>query len=184
MADFRARPESLSGELIAKPVGGSASFGIVRGRCVADFKALSDNGYLVQHRWEGVEYTVNIFFDQFGLFRCATPHRRIEVRAGEVAKGRTEHVPQLEDAARKVALALAGGRGPLCFQAILNSSGEYAVFEINARFGGGYPLAHRAGARFAQWLLEETAGLPCTANNNWKEGVTMLRYDSAVFVND
>ena len=56
------------------------------------------------------------------------------------------------------------------------------VFEINARFGGGFPLTHRAGARFTRWLLEEAAGLLSTAHNDWQEGVTMLRYDAAVFV--
>ena len=56
------------------------------------------------------------------------------------------------------------------------------MFEVNARFGGVYPLAHRAGARFSQWLLEESLGLQCTANNDWRAGVTMLRYDDAVFV--
>jgi carbamoyl-phosphate synthase large subunit len=45
-------------------------------------------------------------------------------------------------------------------------------------------LADRAGAHFAQWLLEEAVGLPSSANNEWKDGVTMLRYDSAVFIND
>jgi hypothetical protein len=29
--------------------------------------------------------------------------------------------------------------------------------------------------------LQEAAGLPSAANNAWREGVTMLRYDAAVF---
>ena len=58
----------------------------------------------------------------------------------------------------------------------------FKVFEINARFGGGYPLAHRAGAPFSRWLLEEAAGRPGSAHNDWEEGVTMLRYDAAMFV--
>ena len=66
----------------------------------------------------------------------------------------------------------------------MTEGGEFAVFEINAQFGGGYPLAHHAGARFSQWLLEEMADLPSTASTLWKEGVAMLRYDTAVFVND
>jgi carbamoyl-phosphate synthase large subunit len=184
LKDYRKNPSAISGPVIAKPVGGSASIGLVRGQGPADFAALPQEGYLVQECWDGIEYTVNVFFDQQGELRCAVPHRRIEVRAGEVSKGRTERVPQLEEAARKIAAALPGARGPLCFQAIVKDSGEYAVFEINARFGGGYPLTHHAGARFAQWLLEEAAGMPCTANNDWKAGVTMLRYDAAVFVDD
>lgn len=182
LAEFRRLPEALTGDLIAKPIGGSSSVGIVRGRDATDFAALPDDGYLVQELWSGAEYTVNLFFDRAGALRCAVPHRRIEVRAGEVSKGRTERVPSLEAAAQRIAAALPGMSGPVCFQAIVRESGEYAVFEINARFGGGYPLAHRAGATFTRWLLEETAGLPCTAHNDWRAGVTMLRYDAAVFV--
>jgi len=181
MDGYRRDPKQFSGPVIAKPVGGSSSVGIVRGKGVDDFAALPTEGYLVQELWQGREYTVNLFFDQAGGLRCVVPHWRIETRGGEVSKGRTERVPQLEEAARRMARALPGARGPLCFQAIVKDSGEYAVFEINARFGGGYPLAHRAGATFSKWLLEEAAGVPCTAHNDWKGGVTMLRYDAAVF---
>jgi carbamoyl-phosphate synthase large subunit len=61
------------------------------------------------------------------------------------------------------------------------SDGAPALFEINARFGGGYPIAHHAGATFTKWLLEEAAGMPSSANNEWRSGVRMLRYDQAVF---
>lgn len=184
LSDYRRNPGVIQGPVIAKPNAGSASVGIVRGESPADFKDLPDLGYVVQELWQGREYTVNVFFDQSGKLRSAVPHERIEVRSGEVSKGRTERVPALMDAARKLAANLPGPRGALCFQAVVKDSGEFAVFEINARFGGGYPLAHRAGARFTQWLLEETAGLPCSANDDWKEGVLMLRYDEAVFVGD
>jgi carbamoyl-phosphate synthase large subunit len=56
------------------------------------------------------------------------------------------------------------------------------VIEINARFGGGYPLADHAGAHFAKWLLEEVSGLPASCHDNWHSGVLMLRYDEAIFV--
>jgi carbamoyl-phosphate synthase large subunit len=184
LAAYRENPETIPGPVIAKPVGGSSSVGLARGRGPADFAALPAEGYLVQALWEGAEYTVNVFVDRQGALRCAVPHRRLEVRAGEVSKGRTERVPALEEAAKKIVAALPGAQGPLCFQAIVRESGECAVFEINARFGGGYPLAHQAGAQFSKWLLEETVGLPCTAHNDWKEGVTMLRYDAAVFLHD
>jgi carbamoyl-phosphate synthase large subunit len=184
LRDYREDPSQLKGPLIAKPKGGSSSIGIVRGTGAADFAGLPEADYLVQELWSGREYTVNLFFDQQGALRCTIPHLRLEVRGGEVSKGRTERVPQLVAAAGKIARALPGARGPLCFQAILTESGDYAVFEINARFGGGYPLAHQAGARFSQWLLEEVAGRPLSANDNWREGVTMLRYDAAVFTHD
>jgi carbamoyl-phosphate synthase large subunit len=90
----------------------------------------------------------------------------------------------LEQAARQLATVVPGAQGPLCFQAILTAAGRYGLFEINARFGGGYPLAHHAGARMSQWLLEEVCGLPVSAHDDWEAGVTMLRFDQAVFTND
>jgi hypothetical protein len=31
-------------------------------------------------------------------------------------------------------------------------------------------------------LLEEAAGLPLSADDNWQSGVQMLRYDAAIFL--
>ena len=70
----------------------------------------------------------------------------------------------------------------MCFQAIIDGDGRAAVFEINARFGGGYPLAHRAGATFARWLIEQRLDLPRTMGDDWEDNVVMLRFDDAVFV--
>jgi carbamoyl-phosphate synthase large subunit len=168
--------------LILKPTAGSASRGaILLVSPEATYSPKLTEDYVVQEFMQGEEYTVNVFFDCEGRLRCAIPHLRHEVRAGEVSKGMTRHHARLEHIARQLADILPGARGPLCFQAIAMSEDEVGVFEINARFGGGYPLAHAAGARFSQWLLEEAAGMPCGANNDWSEGITMLRYDAAVF---
>lgn len=182
--DFAADPERLLWPLIFKPRKGSSSVGIrrpqTRSEAIDIASACPD--LVVQELWQGKEYTVNVFFDKAGQLRCAVPHLRIETRGGEVSKGRTEHVPILQQAARAMANCLAGARGALCFQAIVTDSGDYSIFEINARFGGGYPLAHQAGANFLKWLLEERISMPCTAADVWIPGVLMLRYDSAVFV--
>lgn len=183
-ASYVANPSVLGWPVIVKPRAGSSSVGIVRPRLPVEAVAVADAmpDAIVQELWAGREYTVNLFFDRGGAMRCAIPHLRIETRGGEVSKGRTEAVPLLRTMARDIARGLVGARGPLCFQAIVNERGEAAVFELNARFGGGYPLAHRAGARFAQWLIEETAGLPLSATDEWRAGVTMLRHDAAVFL--
>jgi carbamoyl-phosphate synthase large subunit len=56
------------------------------------------------------------------------------------------------------------------------------MIEINARFGGGFPLANRAGAKFPLWLLEQLMGKSSTVTNEWQDGMLMLRYDDAVFI--
>jgi len=166
---------------IAKPIGGSASVGIRRYRSAEEYRSdPPGEGCILQELLEGPEYTVNVYCDPEGTFRCAVPHRRLEVRSGEVSKGRTERRKDLMEIARRIA-SLPGARGAFCFQAILTERAP-VVFEINARFGGGYPLAHRAGAKFVKWLLEEATGKSSTASDDWQDGLLMLRYDSEVFV--
>lgn len=182
LSDYLADPSRLHWPVIAKPNAGSASMGIVRPGRPEDLMRLEARVYIVQELWQGQEYTVNLFFDAAGRLRCAVPHQRIEVRAGEVSKGITRRLPALSAAAKRLESVLGGAYGPLCFQAIVCDDGSFAVFELNARFGGGYPLAHEAGARFSEWLLQEASGRVCTANDDWQAGITMLRYDAAVFL--
>ena len=104
------------------------------------------------------------------------------MRAGEVEKGVTVRRSDIEEIAAKIVKALPDGEGVMCFQLIDDERDGPRVFEINARFGGGYPLADRAGGRFAQRLLAQLGDTPEREEFEWKEGVTMLRYDAAVFL--
>lgn len=170
--------------LIIKPAGGSSSINIQTAhneRELASAISKADGSYIVQELVTGAEYTVNCYFDPQGTLRCAVPHRRIRVRSGEVSVGRTEPIEALETFARRLQSPHLPLRGAICFQAILGENGA-KVFEINARFGGGYPLAHKAGAPFVKWLMQETLGVAPDYSNNWEPDLTMLRYDQSVFV--
>ncbi len=182
LTEYRRDPSVIQSPSIAKPRSGSASIGIIRPRLLEDLADLPAGDYIVQEAWHGTEFTVNMYFDRQGRLRCAIPHERFEVRSGEVSKAITRRMPALENAALSLARSLSPV-GPICFQSIFKPSGEFCIFEINARFGGGFPLAHKAGARMTRWLLEETMDLPLSSNNDWKDGVVMLRYDDAVFIN-
>jgi len=185
LEDLLSAPASWRWPLILKPIAGSSSIGV---HIVGSPEALrhlriDPAMYVAQELSKGTEYTVNVYFDSTGEVRCAVPHARIETRGGEVSKGRTERHPVLMALAEQVGAALRGqAYGALCFQGILTPEGEAMVFEINARFGGGFPLAHRAGAPFSKWLLEDALGLPCSAHNHWQEDLVMLRYDTAIFL--
>ncbi|WP_423605183.1 ATP-grasp domain-containing protein [Sphingomonas sp. MS122] len=177
-----ADPSDWDGPAIVKPRHGSAGRAITR---IDDLRALTNIGtepMVVQELLVGEEWTVNVYFDQAGALRSVVPHRRVQVRAGEVEKGVTGWQRQLMDIAEQMAACLPGPYGALCYQAIITADGSAKVFEINARFGGGYPLADYAGASFAQWLIEERLALPSTAANKWIAGVAMLRFDAAIFV--
>lgn len=165
-----------------KPSGGSASRGIGVVRSAADLADGYDEPMILQELLDGDEYTVNIYVDRDGVLRSVIPHIRLSVRAGEVEKGRTVRRDDIAEVARGIVKALPGLRGVACFQLIDDAARGLRVFEINARFGGGYPLADHAGGRFAESLLAGSSGGEECASNAWTEGATMLRYDAAVFV--
>jgi len=168
--------------LIAKPASGSSSIGISRVGSVFELENLEKmrSDLIVQEFVRGPEFTVNVFVDDAGRCRSVVPHFRRQVRGGEVSKAITVKNQVLADIAGRIVKAIPGLFGAICFQAIVGADGP-SVLEINARFGGGFPVAHRAGARFTQWLIELAAGLPSSITDEWRSGVWMLRYDSAIY---
>jgi len=170
-----------SGPLFVKPVAGSASRGIAVLQGTHEVRSDYDEPMLAQELLSGHEYTINLYVSEHGHMLSAIPHRRLSVRAGEVEKGRTVRDMRFIAIAERIVGALPGARGVLCFQLIDDPVRGPCVFEINARFGGGYPLADHAGGRFAESLIDRVLGRPECATMNWREGVTMVRYDSAVF---
>jgi len=171
--------------LAVKPRRGSASIGFAKVTSRQVLRALSQerSDLIVQEFALGREHTINVLVDRRRRCVCAIPHVRLEVRAGEVSKGTTVKHRGLMELAAQIAERLPGAYGPLNIQCFLGPDGILQVTEINARFGGGFPLAHRAGADFPRWMLEELLGLPSSASpNDWEDGLTMLRYDDAVFL--
>ncbi len=171
--------------LVVKPRRGSASVGVLQINSEAMLRALTSerDDLVVQECAVGREHTLNVLVDQFGKCQCSVPHFRIEVRSGEVSKGVTVKHPGLMELARKIVEKLPGAYGALNIQCFLDFAGRIQIVEINARFGGGYPLTHQAGANFFKWMLEDLFRLPSSASyDQWQGGVTMLRFDDAVFL--
>lgn len=170
---------------LVKPAGGSSSIGVAIVRDEVQLAAATRGGaYLAQTIAPGVEYTIDVLVTRAGRSVCAVPRRRLEVRGGEVSKGMTVRAPALEALARRLFEALPGAYGCLNAQVFHDEkTGTMNVIELNARFGGGYPLAWEAGARYPTWMIEELLGLPSTASaDRWRDRLLMLRYDDAVFI--
>jgi carbamoyl-phosphate synthase large subunit len=171
--------------VFVKPRGGSSSIGA---RVVQDqeelHRAIQSGDFIAQEVAPGREYTVDVYVDRQGRCRCTVPRLRIETRGGEVVKGMTVRCGPIEQVCCRVAESLPGGSGVMNIQVFHDArSGQLNVSEINPRFGGGYPLTHQAGAPMTRWLIEEMTGRRLTANNDqWIDGLVMLRYDEAVFV--
>ena len=178
--------------LIAKPRNGSASLGVRKIETPLELRALAERSgnaadptndmTIVQEIAQGREFTINVYVNRAGRCICAVPHWRMEIRGGEVSKGITVKDASLIALARSIAESLPGAWGPLNIQCFRSAAGAVKVIEINARFGGGYPLAHYAGARFTDWLLDEIAGSTPPEFDNWTDDLAMLRYDEAIYL--
>jgi carbamoyl-phosphate synthase large subunit len=179
-----ASPQAWPLPLIAKPKYGSSSVGLVRVRDWVLLEQLrGEPDYIVESIAGGDEHTVDVLINRAGEVVCAVPRRRIEVRGGEVSKGVTVRNEAIQEIAVRLARTLPGAYGVINIQLFHGTDGSINVLEINARFGGGFPLSAQAGANYPRWILEDLCGLETTVRPHaWKAGLTMLRYDAEVFV--
>jgi carbamoyl-phosphate synthase large subunit len=129
------------------------------------------------------EYTVDMYYDRNHILKCLVPRKRIHVRAGEVNKAVTAKnviVNFLKERMGKV----QGAVGCLTLQLFYAEDAESIVgIEINARFGGGYPLSYFAGGNYPGWLIQEyfeDKTIPYF--EGWEDELLMLRYDKEVLV--
>lgn len=170
--------------LFFKPLRGSSSIGAQPVGSPEELRlAIERHGAgVAEELIAGDEYTMDCWVDPAGRCLCVVPRLRLAVRAGEIAKGVTVAHPELETLTRSVVEAMPGLRGPVTVQVMMGSCGPRFI-EINPRFGGGYPLSHRAGARYTAILMAEILGHdPDPDWLRWRDGLVMLRYDEAVFV--
>jgi carbamoyl-phosphate synthase large subunit len=138
---------------------------------------------IVQQYIEGVEHTCDVFVDFSGSVRCVVPRKRIEVRTGEVSKGQIVKNVKMMRKTAEVVEALGAGPGVITVQLILTKKGEIEFIEINPRFGGGAPLAIKAGADFPKWILQQLIDKkPRIKFDGFKDGLIMLRYDGEVWL--
>lgn len=129
------------------------------------------------------EFTVDSYYDKSGILKCLVPRRRIEVRGGEISKGRTEKGALYETLVGKFA-EMKGARSCLTMQFFEHkTSGRVVGIEINPRFGGGFPLSYEAKANYPAMLIREyLLNQPLDFLDNWIDGLVMLRYDAEIIV--
>ena len=171
--------------VLIKPDRGSASVGVyqIQNRTELNFFANYVKDSIIQEFISGEEYTIDILVNFQGKAISIVPRLRLETRAGETSKGTTVKNSALIAAAKYIVESLPGAIGCITVQCFLQPDGEIIFIEINPRFGGGYPLAYRAGADFPLWLFQLCAGeSPQVQIDGWEDGLSMLRYDDAIFV--
>ena len=134
---------------------------------------------VVQELLTGPEITIDALLDFDGVPIHYVPRMRIRTLAGESVQGVTlDHDPAIEAWIERVLRICArlGAVGPLTIQAFLTSEGP-VLSEINARFGGGFPLALEAGGAYPAWLLDMVAGITVAPRlGAYEPGLYMTRF--------
>ena len=116
-----------------------------------------DYAVLIQEKLSGQEYGADVINDLSGTFQNCIVKKKLAMRAGE-----TDCAMVVEDSQiYEIGKQLAG-----CLKHIANldvdmfvCEDKVYVLEMNARFGGGYPFSHIAGADLPRaiisWIKEE-----------------------------
>lgn len=174
--------------LFAKPYDGSLSTNLHYIKCKEELtpEILNDPKLLFMEYIDKTaykEYTVDMYYGRDNWVKCIVPRERIEIRAGEINKGRTAKNEILTFLRDKLGY-IEGCIGCICVQLFFHPSTKDIVgIEINPRFGGGYPLTYMAGGNFPEFLIREYfLEEHIKYADNWKDGMLMLRYDDAIYI--
>ncbi|MGE5599121.1 MAG: ATP-grasp domain-containing protein [Bacteroidota bacterium] len=167
--------------VILKPAEGSSGRDVI---VCHDLEELLFHGArlvngIVQEKLAGDEVTVDILSDGTGTIHGLGLRKRLKVRAGEVERAVTIRNEAIEGYAESITRHFKP-YGAINVQCFLTADGPVFT-EINARFGGGYPLSHKAGANFPRrifsWMRGNMGGKPEIA----EAGLVMMRHDTEIF---
>lgn len=175
-------PEFMPPPVVVKPRCGSSGRSVMVCNTSQDIEiaCCQVTDPVLQEQLTGAEVTVDVLGDLEGNIIQVVQRKRLKVRAGEVERGMTIRDPQIEEFALRAARVLKP-RGCINLQCFLTDDGPVFT-EINARFGGGYPLSHAAGADFPALIVSMLNGFSVTPRiGEYEVGLVMMRYDTAVF---
>lgn len=137
---------------------------------------------IIQEFMEGPEITNDVTCGLKGYVLAVVSRQRIEVRWGEVAKGKTVDHADVRAECVRIANTLKA-IGPITIQCMLHG-GQPKFTEINARFGGGLPLGISAGVPSPKWYLAQATDIPIEIPplGTYQKDLYITRYDESYFL--
>ena len=172
--------------LLIKPRYGSASQNVfkVNNQDELKFYIPRIEDPIIQQFINGPEITTDVICDFKGSIVGIVNRERLEVRWGEVAKGKTIFDNNVINNCKNIAENL-DIVGPITVQCILKDNDAYFI-EINARYGGGAPLGIAAGVKSPHWYLSIASGieLDLPQIGSFKKNLYLSRYDNSIFIDE
>ena len=133
-----------------------------------------DQAVVIQEFISGNEYGLDIFNDLKGFYLATISKLKIAMRSGETDMAKIIEDSRLEHLGEKLGSDLRH-RGNMDVDVLEDSSGKLYVLEMNARFGGGYPFSHLAGANFPLALVDMVSGRSPRGINYMQNGIVGLK---------
>ena len=137
---------------------------------------------VVQERLRGTEFTADAVVDAAGRASVVL-RRRLLVKGGLAVVAETFHDPEVAARVTRT-LAAVGARGLCCAQGFITTGPEPVVMtEVNARVGGGFPLAEHAGADLVAQGLNALLGRPVDHSRlAYEPGLRLTKYTETLTV--
>ncbi len=182
--DEEIRNGDLNYPLFIKPKSGSSSINIFKVKNNSELNIYKDivNDPIIQDFMEGEEFTVDVFLDFDSNIISIVPRLRIATRSGEISKGKIIRDRDIIDDVTKL-MNILKPIGHITVQLMKTEKGiEY--IEINPRFGGGAPMSIMSGADSSENLFRLLMGEKLEYNENYKDNLTFLRFDSSICLDE
>ena len=172
--------------LLVKPRYGSAGKNVFKiyNKDELNFYIQRIKDPIIQEFIDGPEITTDVVCDFKGSIIGIVNRERIEVRWGEVSKGKTIFDKNIIKNCEKIVENL-DIIGPITVQCILEDNDPYFI-EINARYGGGTPLGFAAGVKSPHWYLSIASGIELNLPSigSYKQNLFLSRYDNSLFMDE
>jgi carbamoyl-phosphate synthase large subunit len=114
-------------------------------------------GVVVQEYLIGQEYGLDVINNLSGDYVATLVKKKLAMRNGETDIAVTVEDRELEELGKKMSKLLRH-KGVLDVDVIRTTQGQLCVIDLNARFGGGYPFSHLAGADIPRVLIAWLGG--------------------------
>ena len=174
--------ENFEFPVFIKPLDGSSSINAfkVNNQQELDFFYSYIDRPIVQEMMIGEEYTIDVFLDFKGNIITMVPRKRLATRSGEIAKGLIVKDREIIEDVKRLMNVLKP-IGHITVQCMKTKKGIQYI-EINPRFGGGAPMAIKAGADSCKNLYRLLRGERLSYNEDYKENLLFLRFDDAIML--
>ncbi|SEQ47444.1 carbamoyl-phosphate synthase large subunit [Hyunsoonleella jejuensis] len=139
-----------------------------------------DDIIVIQEKINGREFGFDIVNNFDGEYFGTFLREKIEMRYGETDKAKSVINKKFNDFSIELANNL---KHVGCLDGdVFFVENEWIFLELNARFGGGYPFSHEAGANIAavyvDWIIGDNHNV--SKHINYKEGLVFSKFDLLV----